>query len=89
MEETTAIREMATEFSGSHEIRFGGEAIRVLNHVINTYQMAGQTTFNGQLSGNGLSDFMFGRLSQYRQGGGEFKDLVGISGGSFCRTIGA
>ncbi len=53
--------------------------------IINTFQMAGQVTFNGQLSGFGLSDFMFGRLSRYRQGGGEFKDLKGTKWGFFLQ----
>jgi outer membrane receptor protein involved in Fe transport len=47
--------------------------------------MAGNFTFNGQLSGDGLADFMFGRASQYRQGGGEFKFLLGTRWGSFVQ----
>ncbi|HSH17670.1 MAG TPA: TonB-dependent receptor, partial [Verrucomicrobiae bacterium] len=81
----TTFRGVATKISGSHEIRFGGEAVRVWNKIINTFQMAGQSQFNGQLSGNGLSDFMFGRLSQFRQGGGEFKDLIGVKWGFFVQ----
>ncbi len=79
------IREVVTKIAGPHELRFGGEAVRVSNHIINTFQMAGQVTFNGQLSGFGLSDFMFGRLSRYRQGGGEFKDLKGTKWGFFLQ----
>jgi len=79
------IREVVTKIAGAHELRFGGEAVRVSNHIINTYQMAGQVTFNGQLSGNGLSDFMFGRISRFRQGGGEFKDLKGTKWGFFLQ----
>ncbi|MEX2261184.1 MAG: TonB-dependent receptor [Bryobacteraceae bacterium] len=72
------IREVATKIRGSHEFRFGGEAVRVLNHITNSFQMMGNFTFNGQLSGNGLADYMFGRASAFTQGGGEFKDLKGI-----------
>ncbi|HTM51228.1 MAG TPA: TonB-dependent receptor [Bryobacteraceae bacterium] len=79
------IREVVTKIKGAHELRFGGEAVRVRNHVINTFQMAGNFTFNGQLSGDGLSDFMFGRASQYRQGGGEFKFLLGTRWGFFVQ----
>ena len=79
------VREVVTKISGRHELRFGGEAVRVRNHIINTFQMAGNFTFNGQLSGNGLADFMFGRSSQFRQGGGEFKDLLGTRWGFFVQ----
>jgi carboxypeptidase family protein/TonB-dependent receptor-like protein len=72
------IREVATKLTGGHEFRFGGEAVRVTNHITNAFQTYGGFTFNGQLSGNGLSDFMFGRASAFTQGGGEFKDLKGV-----------
>ncbi|MDZ4802669.1 MAG: TonB-dependent receptor [Bryobacteraceae bacterium] len=71
------IREVVTWIKGKHDFRFGGEAVRVHNPINNTFQMMGNYTFNGQLSGNGLADFMFGRASEFRQGGGEFKDLLG------------
>jgi hypothetical protein len=79
------VREVVTKIRGAHELRFGGEAVRVRNHVINTFQMAGNFSFNGQLSGDGLADFMFGRASQYRQGGGEFKFLLGTRWGFFVQ----
>jgi hypothetical protein len=47
--------------------------------------MAGRVAFNGALSGNGLADFMFGRTSEFRQGGGEFKDLKGTRWGAFIQ----
>ena len=72
------IREVATKMFGGHEIRFGGEAVRVTNHITNSFQTMGNFSFNGQLSGNGLADFMFGRASSFTQGGGEFKDLKGV-----------
>jgi hypothetical protein len=79
------VREVMTKVKGAHELRFGGEAVRVRNHVTNTFQMAGNFTFNGQLSGDGLADFMFGRASQWRQGGGEFKNLLGTRWGFFVQ----
>ncbi len=79
------IREVVTRIQGPHELRFGGEAVRVSNHIVNTFRMYGGFTFNGQLSGHGLSDFMFGRASQFLQGGGEFKDLKGTRWGSFVQ----
>ena len=78
-----AIREVVTKIAGSHEIKFGGEAVRIYNLLNNTYQMAGNFSFNGQLSGVGLADFMFGRASSFSQGGGEFKNLKGTKWGVF------
>ncbi len=78
-------RHVATKIAGNHELRFGGEAVRVSNHLINTFQMAGRVAFSGALSGNGLADFMFGRSSEFRQGGGEFKDLKGTRWGAFIQ----
>jgi hypothetical protein len=80
-----AIREVGTKIAGAHEIKFGGEAVRVSNNLLNTYQMAGNFTFNGQLSGNGLADFMLGNASAFNQGGGEFKDLKGTKWGAFVQ----
>jgi hypothetical protein len=78
-------RHVATKIAGNHELRMGGEAVRVTNHLTNTFQMAGRVAFSGQLSGNGLADFMFGRSSEFRQGGGEFKDLKGTRWGAFIQ----
>ena len=79
------IREVATKIKGGHELRFGGEAVRVTNHISNSFQMMGNFTFNGQLSGNGLADFMFGRASAFTQGGGEFKYLKGVRWSMFLQ----
>ncbi|MGH9630511.1 MAG: TonB-dependent receptor domain-containing protein [Bryobacteraceae bacterium] len=77
------IREVVTKIAGAHELRVGGEAIRLNNPITNTTQMGARTTFNGQLSGSALADFILGRASLYTQGGGEFKDLVGGKWGLF------
>ena len=79
------VREVVTKIQGRHELRMGGEAVRLSNHITNTYQMAGNFQFNGQLSGNGLADFLFGQTSQFRQGGGEFKRLKGTRWGFFMQ----
>jgi hypothetical protein len=79
------VRHVATKIAGNHEFRMGGEAVRVSNHLINTYQMAGRVAFNGQLSGDPMADFIFGRTSNFRQGGGEFKDLKGTRWGFFIQ----
>ena len=77
------IREVATKIHGNHEFRFGGEIVRVTNHISNSFQMMGNFSFNGQLSGNGIADFMFGRASAFTQGGGEFKALKGTRWSAF------
>jgi hypothetical protein len=79
------IREVVTKVKGAHELKFGGESVRVSNHIINTFQMAGSFGFSGQLSGEGLTDFMFGRASDFKQGGGEFKDLKGTKWSLFAQ----
>jgi len=78
-------RHVVTKIAGRHELRFGGEAVHVRNHLINTFQMAGRVAFNGSLSGHPMADFMFGRTSEFRQGGGEFKDLRGTRWGFFVQ----
>ncbi len=79
------LRENLTANRGPHELHFGGEAVRLTNHITNTFRMDGSFTFNGQLSGDGLADFMLGRASNFVQGGGEFKDLRGTKWGFFTQ----
>jgi hypothetical protein len=40
--------------------------------------MSGDFNFYNQFSGNNLADFMLGQVSEFDQGGGEFKSLSGI-----------
>jgi hypothetical protein len=79
------IRENLTAVLGPHEMHFGGEIVRLSNHITNTFRMDGNFTFSGQLSGDGLADFMLGRASSFVQGGGEFKDLKGTRWGFFAQ----
>ena len=79
------IRENVTKIHGSHEFHFGGEAVRLTNNIINTFRMDGNFSFNGQLSGDGLADFMTGRSSTFIQGGGEFKNLKGTRWSLFAQ----
>src|SRR4029079_6816738 len=46
---------------------------------------AGSFTFNGQLSGDAVADFLLGRASAFKQGGGEFKNLKGTKWGFFVQ----
>jgi hypothetical protein len=66
-------------------MHFGGEVVRLSNHITNTFRMDGNFTFNGQLSGDGIADFLLGRASGFVQGGGEFKDLKGTRWGFFAQ----
>ena len=71
-------REDVTLQRGAHEIHLGGEAMRISNNLVNTYNMSGQFTFGGSLSGSNLSDFLLGDASNFVQGGGEYKNLSGV-----------
>ena len=78
-------RENLTWIRGGHEFHVGLELVHLNNTIVNTYQMDGNFTFNGQLSGDGIADFVLGRASQFSQGGGEFKDLRGNRWGVFVQ----
>lgn len=79
------LREVVTKISGRHEFRFGGEAIRLSNEINNTFQMMGNFSFSGQIAGDGLADYMLGEAATFRQGGGEFKDLLGTKWSFFLQ----
>jgi hypothetical protein len=53
---------------GRHQLSFGGNWIRTKIETVNNRPTNGQFTFNGQVSGLGLADFMLGRLSNFVQG---------------------
>ena len=78
-------RENLTWIRGAHEFHFGVELVRLSNELVNTFQMDGSFQFNGQLSGDGVADFLVGRSSQFTQGGGEFKSLRGKRWGAFVQ----
>lgn len=52
---------------GRHEIAFGFNFIRVQNNTISGFNENGTFTFNGSVSGFGLSDFLLGRPSDFGQ----------------------
>lgn len=72
------VREDVTYQHGRNEFHFGGQAVRISNELINTYNMSGYFAFGGSLSGNNLSDFILGTASNFTQGGGEYKNLEGV-----------
>jgi hypothetical protein len=78
-------RENVTRIAGRHELHMGGQALRVTNTLINTYRQSGDYTFNGQLTGFGLADFVTGRAYSLQQGGGQFKNLAGVQWALFIQ----
>ena len=79
------LREDVSWIKGAHEFHFGGEFVRVKNRLDNPWLQAGNFTFGNQLSGDNLADYMLGRASDFIQGGGEFKDMVGPRLGFFVQ----
>jgi hypothetical protein len=53
---------------GRHQLSFGGNWIRTRIETVNNRPTNGQFTFNGQVSGLGLADFLLGRVSNFLQG---------------------
>lgn len=79
------IREVVTKVAGAHELRVGGEAVRIYNDLYNTFSMDGQYTFSGQYSGDGVADLLLGKVGTFQQAGGEFKNQVGTKWGFFVQ----
>ena len=71
------IRENVISMHGPHELKFGGQFLRLANQIANTYTMAGSFGFYNDLSGDNLADFLLGDASEFSQGGGEFKHQSG------------
>ncbi|CAN5494696.1 hypothetical protein BH10ACI4_BH10ACI4_31730 [soil metagenome] len=80
-----SVRESVTKIIGGHEIHVGGQALRVSNTIENTFLQSGRYTFNGQLTGNGLADFVTGRVQTMLQGGGEYKNFSGVQWSAFVQ----
>ena len=79
------IRENVTINKGGHELHFGGEAVRISNHIVNTFLQNGYFEFDGRFTGEGLADFVLGRASGFGQGGGEYKLLKGTKWGFYAQ----
>jgi hypothetical protein len=54
---------------GKHHMAFGGDWIHTLLDQSNVLNANGAFTFNGQATGDGLADFLFGKLDSFTQGG--------------------
>src|SRR5205814_606636 len=59
------IHEDVTDQRGTHELHFGGDVVRLKNHLVNTFTMSGEFDFTDQLSGDNLTDFMLGRSEEH------------------------
>jgi hypothetical protein len=63
---------------GKHNISLGGEYSPFIMFDSNTrYQQSGNFSFSGQLTGNGISDLLLGRVATFRQSAGKFKQTRG------------
>jgi hypothetical protein len=78
-------REDVTYIKGSHEIHFGGEALRIRAPMANTFEQNGEFFFNNNLSGNNLADFMLGQVSTFTQAGGIYLNFTGIKWSAFVQ----
>jgi hypothetical protein len=78
-------REDITYIHGSHELHFGGEALRIRAPMANTYEQNGVFSFNNNLSGNNVADFILGQASQFIQAGGLYLNFTGIKWSSFVQ----
>ncbi|MCI0623590.1 MAG: carboxypeptidase regulatory-like domain-containing protein, partial [Acidobacteria bacterium] len=59
---------------GRHSIQFGGELSRYRADVDNEFRRAGHFVFNGNVTGLSMADFFLGRLGNFDQGTGEYRD---------------
>lgn len=80
-----SVRENASWIKGRHELHIGGEAVRLNNTLRNTFMQAGQFGFYNAYSGDSMADFMMGRASDFSQGSGELKDIVGTRWSAFIQ----
>jgi hypothetical protein len=78
-------REDVTYIVGSHELHFGGEALRIRAPMANTYEQNGVFSFSNNLSGNNQADFLLGQVSQFIQAGGLYLNFTGIKWSAFVQ----
>jgi hypothetical protein len=78
-------REVATLMKGTHELQFGGEALRVRAPMANEFEQNGEFYFTNNLSGDNIADFMLGRVSQFIQAGGLYLNFTGIDWNAFVQ----
>jgi hypothetical protein len=79
------VREVATLMRGSHELQFGGEALRVRAPMANEFEQNGEFYFMNNLSGDNIADFMLGQVSQFIQAGGLYLNFTGVDWSMFAQ----
>lgn len=63
---------------GRHTFNLGGEYTPFIVFDSNTrYQQSGNLGFSGQITGNGISDLLLGRVATFQQSAGKFKQTRG------------
>ena len=78
-------REDVTYIKGTHELHFGGEALRIRAPMSNTYQQNGVFGFQGALSGSSMADFILGQAQLFTQDGGIYLNFTGIKWSAFVQ----
>jgi hypothetical protein len=69
----------------SHQLSFGFEWIQTQMNGLGPFQMNPGWTFNGQITGDALADFMTGNVFSVRQGGGQISRDVRNAPGAFIQ----
>ncbi len=63
---------------GNHNVSLGGEYTPFIVFDSNTrFQQSGNFSFSGQITGNGISDLLLGRVATFQQSAGKFKQTRG------------
>jgi hypothetical protein len=78
-------REDVTYIKGTHELHFGGEALRIRAPMANTFEENGVFNFTNNLSGSNQADFLLGQVSQFIQAGGLYLNFTGIKWSAFVQ----
>lgn len=72
------INNVTTWVRGRHTVNFGAEYSPWTAFDSSTkFQQSGNFTFSGQISGNGISDLLLGRVATFVQSAGKFKQTRG------------
>lgn len=59
---------------GAHSISAGGTIARERMDIVNQSMQYGMFTFNGNVTGQAMADFLLGRMQQFIQGSGQFQN---------------